>query len=239
MILLEEYKQILDYYSSINADDVIYQNYKNNVGKQFEFIINDKIINSCNKFFLYWQVSFVFKKSINWSLNLGLKNCFTGNSIVLSNTDFLSNIDLGEKIHIDHLLITPYAVFIFEAKNHKNDTTYYSALDKWFIEESKNKIDNPVLQVIKHQSIVSSMMMYHQINLPIISKVVFRQRVNLNNVSEYERNFCITYQDLIQQINQISEIYESKPNEALKFAKALYFYGCHPIAYDDNQQNWR
>ena len=78
MILLEEYKQILDYYSSINADDVIYQNYKNNVGKQFEFIINDKIINSCNKFFLYWQVSFVFKKSINWSLNLGLKNCFTG-----------------------------------------------------------------------------------------------------------------------------------------------------------------
>ena len=28
------------------------------------------------------------------------------------------------------------------------------------------------------------------------------------------------------------------PDEALKFAKILYFYGCHPAAYDDNKLMW-
>ena len=74
--------------------------------------------------------------------------------------------------------------------------------------------------------------------LPIIPKVIFKHQFNLDNITEYEKQFCIFPSDLFKIIENAKKDNLFQPNEALKFAKILYYYGCHPIAYDDNKVKW-
>ena len=138
------------------------------------------------------------------------------------------------------MIITPYSVFILEAKNHKAKNKYTSKLDKWKLENEyiNTEIYNPVLQVLKYKAVTESFMTYYNINLPIIPKVIFKQQVNLDNITEYEKQFCIFPSDLFKIIENAKKDNLFQPNEALKFAKILYYYGCHPIAYDDNKVKW-
>lgn len=238
MVILQEYKNWLDYFAEKKVNMQDFQEYKYHSGTNFELDINDTVIKNCNGFFLYWQVRFDFKTAQNWSLQLSMNNCFNENQQEYTEADFLLP-EINNVFNIDHLLITPYAAFIFEAKNHKTDTRYISMQDKWHSFSGSNAriIDNPVFQLLKYTKAVFSMMSYYNINLPLVSKVVFKNKVNLNDVSEFERNSCIYAQELI------STIYNERknaflPDEALKFAKILYFYGCHPAAYDDNKLMW-
>lgn len=238
MVILQEYKNWLDYFAEKQVNMQDFQEYKYHSGTNFELDINDTIIKNCQGFFLYWQIKFDFKTAQNWSLNLSMNNCFSIHTKSIE-ADFLLP-EMNNIFNIDHLLITPYAVFIFEAKNHKTLSKYVSIQDKWHRINENNTttvIDNPVFQLTKYSMAVSSMMSYYNINLPVVSKVVFKNKVNLDDVSEYERNSCIYAQDIINTIYS-----ERKntflPNEALKFAKILYFYGCHPAAYDDNKLMW-
>ena len=167
-----------------------------------------------------------------------MNNCFNSDNNEYIEAGYLLP-EISNIFNIDHLLITPYAVFILEAKNHKSFSKYVSMQDKWhgFNDTKTYTIDNPVFQLVKYSRVVASLMSYYNINLPLISKVVFKNRVNLDDVSEYERNYCIYSQELINTIyNERKNTF--LPDEALKFAKILYFYGCHPAAYDDNKLMW-
>ncbi len=206
MILLDNYKDVLDYYANTPANMVDKQQYKYDAGTSFELDINDTIIKNSND----TDVSFLFKDK---------NNMFT----------------------IDHMIVTPYAVFILEAKNHKAQTKYKSELHKWHIINEKkiiNIINNPVLQVLKYKTVVSTFMSYYKINLPIIPKVIFKQQVNLDDITDNEKKLCIYPCDLSKLIHTSKKDNIFQPNEALKFAKILFYYGCHPIAYDDNKINW-
>lgn len=241
MILLEDYKDILDYYAKTPAKMVDTQKYKYHAGTSFELDINDTIIKNYDAFFLYWQVQFSFQIPLNWSMNLSLDNYFADNiENHQHNTDvsFLFQ-DNNNIFTIDNMLITPYAVFILEAKNHKADNEYISKMDKWYINNNTNvnTIDNPVLQVLKYKNVVSTFMQYYKINLPIIPRVIFKQKVNLDRVSYGEKQLCMYSDNLFNLINT-SKNNPFQPDEAFKFANILYYYGCHPCAYDDNKLNW-
>lgn len=243
MIILNNYKNILDYYANTPANMVDKQQYQYNAGTNFELDINDTIIKNMNSFFLYWQMQFRFNSSFNWSLNLSSNNIFTSknNNYNTSNNDvsFLFQ-DENNMFTMDHMLITPYAVFILEAKNHKANNKYISKLYNWQLVNKKLNtiIYNPVLQVLKYKAVTESFMAYYNINLPIIPRVVFKQHVNLDSVTDLEKQFCIYPGDLFKIIENAKNDYLFQPNEALKFAKTLYYYGCHPIAYDNNKINW-
>ena len=244
MIFLDNYKDVLDYYANTPANMVDKQQYKYDAGTSFELDINDTIIKNFDSFFLYWQIKFSFHTFFNWTVNLSLNNIFTNqlNNQNSNDTDvsFLFK-DKNNMFTIDHMIVTPYAVFILEAKNHKAQTKYKSELHKWHIINEKkiiNIINNPVLQVLKYKTVVSTFMSYYKINLPIIPKVIFKQQVNLDDITDNEKKLCIYPCDLSKLIHTSKKDNIFQPNEALKFAKILFYYGCHPIAYDDNKINW-
>lgn len=241
MIMLNNYKNILEYYANTPVNMIDIQKYQYNAGTNFEFDINDTLIKNLDSFFLYWQIQFRFNSFFNWTLNLSSNNIFTSNGKNTNYTDvsFLFQ-DKNNLFTIDHLIITPYCVFILEAKNHKANNKYYSSFDKWVLlnENTTKNIDNPVLQVIKYKSVVETFMNYYNIQLPIYPKVVFKQHVNLDNITDNEKQFCIFSDNLLKFIETSKKENIYQPNEALKFAKILYYYGCHPIAYDDNKVKW-
>ncbi len=207
MILLDNYKDVLDYYANTPANMVDKQQYKYDAGTSFELDINDTIIKNFDSFFLYWQIKFSFHTFFNWTVNLSLNNIFTNqlNNQNSNDTDvsFLFK-DKNNMFTIDHMIVTPYAVFILEAKNHKAQTKYKSELHKWHIINEKkiiNIINNPVLQVLKYKTVVSTFMSYYKINLPIIPKVIFKQQVNLDDITDNEKKLCIYPCDLSKLIH--------------------------------------
>lgn len=238
--VLKSYKDILSYYSKIDIMD------NNDIGKQFEIEINNKVITEFSGFALYWQVMFDLKFDIGWTLT-GTHELFKSNNTMMDiNTIFPT---ISNKIYMDHIIITPFAVFLLEAKNHSHNKLYKSNNSNWvdinalinhcsILDIEKNTITSPVAQVLFYSKFLEYFMSYYKIGLPIIKLVVFKQGLDLSNILQEERQYCIYFSQLNNLFNEAKRKYILKPNDALKLIKILYYYKCHPIAYDINKIYW-
>lgn len=230
MNILDKYKYEAEHFSIKNYD---YKDINKGIGKSFELELNDKIIREHNAFILYYQVTFKFAKNIKWTAYMD--NPFTNNSD--NNLDFGFVLPAFNEIHIDHIIIKPYAVFILESKNHGKETIYTPEQLYW--KSNGREVLNPVYQVLKYAKIVTNFLEYYNIDLPVIPRVVFRQKLDLSQLSTYEQQFCIHISELNQLFRQKEQSYSRQPDKALTLAKAFYFNSCHPIAYDNNENSWR
>ena len=99
--------------------------------------------------------------------------------------------------------------------------------------ELQEFIDNPVFQVLKYALIIEQFLKYYNISLPVIPKVFFRQKLDLQYISEKEQEYCCHISELSRMFKDAENKYPKKHNDALRFVKAMYYNACHPIAYDD------
>lgn len=230
MNILEKYKYETEHFSvkNYNSDKL-----NEAIGTSFEFELNDKIIREQNSFFLYHQVIFKFAKDIKWTVYMD--NPFTNNCDNNLNLGFV--LPAFNRINIDHIVIKPYAVFVFESKNHGRETLYTPEQLYW--KSNGREIINPVYQVLKYAKIITNFLENYNINLPVVPRVVFRQKLDLSNLSTYEQQYCIHISELNQLFRQKEQSYSRQPDKALTLAKAFYYNSCHPVAYDNNESSWR
>ncbi len=224
MNILNDYKKKAENFS---IDKYKLEDINKGKGRSFELEINDNIIKYEREFFLYEQISFKFRNNIEWSILM--HNPFNNSSENISNMDFA--MPKFNQITIDHIIVKPYAIFVLEAKNHRKDTVYIPKQLFWQAE--CEFIDNPVFQVLKYALIIEQFLKYYNISLPVIPKVFFRQKLDLQYISEKEQEYCCHISELSRMFKDAENKYPKKHNDALRFVKAMYYNACHPIAYDD------
>lgn len=224
MNILHDYKKKAENFS---IDNYKLEDINKGKGRSFELEVNDAVIKNEREFFLYDQVVFKFKNNVEWSTYI--HNPFNNSDEKIINIDFaLPNFN---QISIDHIIVKPYAVFILEAKNHRKDTVYIPKQLFWQTEF--DFIDNPVFQVLKYASIIEQFLKYYNILLPVIPKVIFRQKLNLEYITKKEQGYCCHISELSSILKDAENKYPKKHNDALRFVKAMYYNACHPVAYDD------
>lgn len=71
---------------------------------------------------------------------------------------------------IDTLIISENTIHLFEVKNYEGE--FYIESDRWYT-KSKKEIKDPVLQLIRCESLLRQLLQHYGINLPIKSYVIF------------------------------------------------------------------
>lgn len=88
----------------------------------------------------------------------------------------------GKPTQIDHIVVSPYAIFVIETKNHKGKIYGDEDAQYWTqdIYGKKYKQYNPIFQNRTHISILQKMLNFHQHrDLPYISIVAYTNRSSL------------------------------------------------------------
>lgn len=212
--------------------------YKDNkeAGELFEIEVNNLLVKNIDTFALYW--SSYINIYPNYKVTYHIEGDFFNND-----KKFLM-LQTRKRIEIDNIVVTPYAVYIFELKYYSDDYKYTEDgknLRRSKGNDNSESISNPIYQLNMQVEIFKQILIHYQIDLPVIGRVVFNKNI-INNIKFDEGNnskdFYITKYNLIDFIISNNNLLTNRYKEALKLIKSLYYSGLEPVAYDSNFPNW-
>lgn len=195
-----------------------------NLGIQFELETNRALMQELDDFILYYNLQLTLNSKTWWALDCSFfedkKNLYTRPA--------------KSSFQIDHLLITPSAVFILESKHYSAKRQFYSKYDVW---QCYNQVaghnvtatfPNPCVQVNTYGAVLNQIFHYYGVNLPIYSKVLFKSEINMDYLHDSDKKDILFFDNFIDFIKSSIENNKS-PNrkvQALKLAKSLYYDKC-------------
>ena len=136
--------------------------------------------------------------------------------------DVMFRTDSGTT-QIDHIVLSPYAIFTIETKNYsgiiygnesqgewtqiiKTGVRYKRKLWKVYTYITKNRFYNPVKQSFGHAYAIQKMIGYKYYDLPIVPLVVFMDKADISHIKS-ERVICLHHLSCF--INNYKKMYVS------------------------------
>ncbi len=118
----------------------------------------------------------------------------------------------GKTSQIDHVIVSPYGIFVIETKNFKGWIFGSEKSQYWtqVIYKRKHKFYNPIHQNYGHIKVIEEVLR-EKIDVPIISIIAFSQRATLKSIDVQADNVKVIYdKDIVRTIEQYSEIVINK-----------------------------
>lgn len=205
-------------------------------GTDFELYINQILMDKWS-FALYW--------STNIEINNGYKITYKIESDFFKNSESrLLTTFYRKKVEIDHIFVTPYAVYLFESKSI-NGTSFKEMGNN--LKQFKNNnsatektITNPAYQIKMYIEIFKELLNYFKVDLPVIGKVILKNNIidNIEFNNSDNKDYYLYKECLHDFISINNEKYENKHREALKLIKTLHYMNLRPIAYNKSMPSW-
>ena len=154
-----------------------------------------------------------------------LEEYLTTHKGYLINDVIIANLK-GKTSQIDHILFTPYAIFVIETKNYSG-RIYGSPNQEYWTQvlnpETKNQMFNPVLQNRTHCSRIGGILNQ---KYGIISCIVFAQ--NNTTYIKNSENYVHNLSDLLNYLNRYTRIVFND-QQLLNMYNKINEYKIHPI----------
>ncbi|MGM0843565.1 MAG: NERD domain-containing protein [Bacillota bacterium] len=125
----------------------------------------------------------------------------------------------GKTTQVDHIVVSPYGIFVIETKNY-NGWIFGSEKSKnWTQQIYKNKVQfqNPIHQNYGHIEAIKNIL-GEQVKLPYVSIIAFNTKADLKKVTITSPDIHVTYDT---KIKRIIESHQDKKNST-PYAKAVY-----------------
>ncbi|WP_421381983.1 NERD domain-containing protein [Bacillus salacetis] len=125
----------------------------------------------------------------------------------------------GKTTQVDHVVVSPYGIFVIETKNYKGWIFGSEKSKQWTqqIYKSKHRFHNPIYQNYGHIEAVKKAVGEH-IKLPYISIIAFNSKAELKKITVSSSDVHVTYDNRVQKvINSYQDRKMSTP-----YAKAVY-----------------
>ncbi|WP_456273107.1 NERD domain-containing protein [Bacillus sp. AK031] len=125
----------------------------------------------------------------------------------------------GNTTQIDHVVVSPYGIFVIETKNYKGWIFGSEKSKKWTqqIYKHKQQFHNPIHQNYGHIGAIKDAL-GEQIKLPYISIIAFNTKADLKKIDVSTPDVHVTYD------TRIKKVIDSYGNKRISnpYAKAVY-----------------
>ncbi|MGF2618169.1 NERD domain-containing protein [Rossellomorea vietnamensis] len=125
----------------------------------------------------------------------------------------------GKTTQIDHIVVSPYGIFVIETKNYNGWIFGSEKSKKWTqqIYRNKQQFQNPIHQNHGHIEAIKNVL-GEQVKLPYVSIIAFNSRADLKKITISSPDIHVTYDT---RIKKTIELYQDKRNST-PYAKAVH-----------------
>ncbi|WP_409252206.1 NERD domain-containing protein [Bacillus sp. SCS-153A] len=125
----------------------------------------------------------------------------------------------GKTTQVDHIIVSPYGIFVIETKNYKGWIFGSEHSKRWTqqIYRSKHQFQNPIHQNYGHIEAIKNVL-GEQVKLPYISIIAFNSKADLKKINISSPHIHVTYDT---KIKKVIESYGDKKNST-PYAKAVH-----------------
>lgn len=210
-------------------------NYLSNIGTQFELLVNTNLMR-LPEIVLFWGIEIILKQKIEQGLAWVMTGDFFDNVKLLNHP----SQPLKQQKHYDpdHILVTPYAVFVFESKCYSHKSEY--DVNAVTLCKHDGSLNDPIIKIKTYDIIMKQILAHCDVSLPVISRIVLRYEVDsFLKCNNDECQLFIMNKDIQEFVMKEQERLPRNVKDALKLLKTLHYAHCEPIGYNCEPSGWR